>query len=130
VRDVATHEPLAGVAIFLKGENRSAITDSAGRFKLALPVRRPRTGRALIVHYTGYQSATVPVPASSTALQLALQADPAAAGATVVGYGSQQHVSITGGLIAVTAPEVLPLEELRARRARSFWQWLTQPFRL
>lgn len=130
VRDAATHEPLAGVAVFLKGENRSATTDSAGRFRLRLPAQRPRTGRALVLHYTGYQSATVAVPAAAAAtLQLALQADPAAAGATVVGYGVQHRQEITGGVALVTRTEVLPLDELRARRARSFWQWITQPFR-
>jgi len=130
VRDAATHEPLAGVAVFLKGENRSATTDSAGRFRLRLPAQRPRTGRALVLHYAGYQSETVPVPATPAAtLQLALRADPAAAGATIVGYGIQSHQDITGGVVVVTTPAVLPLDELRARRARSFWQRITQPFR-
>jgi hypothetical protein len=130
VHDGATHEPLAGVAIFLKGENRSATTDSAGHFSLPLPARRPRTGRALVLHYAGYQSETVAVPAApAAAIQLKLWADPAAAGATIVGYGVQQRQDITGGVMVVTAPEVLPLDELRARRARFFWQRITQPFR-
>jgi hypothetical protein len=130
VRDQATHEPLAGVAVFLKGENRSALTDSAGRFQLSLPARRPRTGRALVLHYTGYQSETVPVAATpSASLQLELVADPAAAGATIVGYGVQSRQSITGGVVVINRAEVLPLNELRARRARSFWQRITQPFR-
>lgn len=129
VRDAATQEPLAGVAVFLKGENRSATTDSAGRFRLRLPARRPRTGRALILHYAGYQSENVLVPASpSAALQLVLQADPAAAGATVVGYSVQHRQDITGGMLA-TRTDVLPLQELRTRQARSFWQRITQPFR-
>ena len=130
VHDGATHEPLAGVAIFLKGENRSATTDSAGRFSLPLPAQRPRTGRALVLHYAGYQSETVAVPATPTAaLQLELLPDPAAAGATIVGYAVQRRQDITGGVMVVTLPEVLPLDELRARRARSFWQRITQPFR-
>ena len=130
VRDADTHEPLAGVALFLKGENRSAITDEAGTFSLLLPAQRPHTGRALVLHYTGYQSRTIAVPASpATALQLVLLADPAAAGATIVGYGVEYRQDITGGVLAVITPEVQPLEELRARRARSFWQRITQPFR-
>ena len=130
VRDAATHEPLAGVAIFLKGENRSATTDSAGHFSLPLPAQRPRAGRALVLHYAGYQSETVALPgASAAALQLALLPDLAAAGATIVGYAVQHKQDITGGVMVVTAPEVLPLDELRARRARSFWQRIMQPFR-
>jgi len=130
VRDAATHEPLAGVAVFLKDENRSATTDSAGQFRLRLPAHSPHAGRALVLHYAGYQSESVPVPATSaTALQLELQADPAAAGATIVGYAVQHRQDVTGGVVVVTRPEVLPLQELRARRARSFWQRITQPFR-
>jgi hypothetical protein len=129
VRDATTHEPLADVAIFLKGENRSATTDAAGCFSIPLPAQRPRTGRALVLHYTGYQSKTVAVPATSAAtMQLELLADPAAAGAIIVGYEVQHRQDITGGVVVVTAAEVAPLEELRARRARSFWQRITQPF--
>lgn len=128
VRAADTHEPLAGVAVFLKGENRSATTDSAGSFSLLLPAQRPRAGRALVLHYAGYQSETVPVATTPVAaMQLELQADPAAAGATIVGYGTQQRVSFTGGAIAVVvskpAPKPLPWHP------RSFWRWLTQPFR-
>lgn len=128
-----THEPLAGVALFLKGENRSATTDTAGNFSLALPAQRPRAGRALVLHYAGYQSATVAVAvAAATAadMQLVLQADPAAAGATIVGYGTTMRRDITGGMIAtVVGPEARPPGELRAQRAHSFWHWVTQPFR-
>ena len=128
VRDSATHEPLPGVAIFLKGENRSATTDEAGNFSLVLPAQRPRTGRALVLHYTGYQSETVRIAASPlAAIQLTLRADPAAAGATIVGYGTQTRTMITGGAIAVvtyrTAPKPWPWHP------RSFWRLLTQPFR-
>lgn len=124
VLDAATHEPLADVAVFLKGENRSAITDSAGRFSLPLPAQRPRAGRALVLHYAGYQSATVAVPPAHAAMQLELLADPAAAGATIVGYAVQRQFTMLSGSISTIvespAPSTLP---------RSFWRWLTQPFR-
>jgi hypothetical protein len=128
IRAADTHEPLAGVAVFLKGENRSATTDTAGNFSLTLPARRPRAGRALVLHYAGYQSVTVAVAAATTAaIQLEMQADP---GATIVGYGTTMRRDITGGMIAtVVGAEVLPLEKLRARRTNSFWQRITQPFR-
>jgi hypothetical protein len=122
VRAADTHEPLAGVAVFLKGENRSATTDTAGNFSLRLPAQRPRAGRALVLHYTGYQSETVPVAA--TAMQIELQADPAAAGATIMGYGTQQRTEVTGGMIAV----IVEPPALRPQHPRSFWRWLTQSF--
>lgn len=125
VRGAATHEPLAGVAVFLKGENRSAMTDSAGHFRVLLPAQRPRSRRALVLHYAGYQSVTVAVPAAPTAtMQLELATDPAAAGVTVVGYAVQRQFTMISGsistIIAAPAPPALP---------RSFWRWLTQPFR-
>ena len=130
VRDEATHEPLAGVAVFLKGENRSAMTDSAGHFSLRLPSRRPRTRRALVLHYTGYQSHTVAVPTSvATALQLELLADPAAAGATIVGYGSQRQVRMMSGSVTTIVGEPAPAPKPLPQQPRSFWRWLTKPFR-
>jgi hypothetical protein len=125
VRAAGTHEPLAGVAVFLKGENRSATTDTAGRFSLALPARRPRAGRSLVLHCAGYQSTTVLVTAG--AMQVALQADPAAAGVTVVGYKAPVRREIMGGAIStiINTPAPKPLPQ----HNRSFWRWLTQPFR-
>jgi hypothetical protein len=127
VRDAATHEPLAGVAVFLKGENRSATTDSAGHFRVLLPAQRPRSGRALVLHYAGYQSVTVAAPAAPTAmLQLELATDPAAAGVTVVGYAVQRQVTmISGSISTIIAAPAPPAPAL----PRSFWRWLTQPFR-
>ena len=132
VRAADTHEPLAGAAVFLKGENRSATTDTAGHFSLMLPAQRPHAGRALVLHYAGYQSETVPVAATPiSALQLELQADPAAVGATIVSYGVQQRVQMTGGAIAVVVctPAPRPLLRQSHSQSRSFWHWLTQPFR-
>ncbi|RZK59836.1 MAG: carboxypeptidase-like regulatory domain-containing protein [Hymenobacter sp.] len=127
VRDAATHEPLAGVAVFLKGENRSATTDSAGRFSLRLPLVR-RAKRALVLHYTGYESATVRLPAATgPALAIELQPDPAAAGVTIVGYGSYTRRDITGGAVVQLVADYPP--KTAAERPHSFWRWLTRPFR-
>jgi hypothetical protein len=126
VRDATTHEPLADVAIFLKGENRSATTDAAGCFSIPLPAQRPRTGRALVLHYTGYQSKTVAVPATSAAtMQLELLADPAAAGAIIVGYEVQHRQDITGSAAGRTAGAAGTL--VLAAHYAAFWaltSWL------
>jgi hypothetical protein len=127
VRAADTHEPLAGVAVFLKGENRSATTDTAGNFSLLLPAQRPRAGRTLVLHYMGYQSRIVPVAATATmAMQLELQADPAAAGATVVGYYAPVRHDIVGGISYIVNTQ---LPKPPAAHPHSFWRWLTQPFR-
>ncbi|WP_223652488.1 carboxypeptidase-like regulatory domain-containing protein [Hymenobacter psoromatis] len=129
VRASDTHEPLAGVAVFLKGENRSATTNTAGNFSLALPTQRPRTRRALVLHCAGYQSATVPVAATpAAAMQLELRADTAAAGATIVGYGTQVRQDVTGGAL-MTLVVVAPAPKPFPWHPGPFWRWLTQPFR-
>ena len=129
VRAFGTHEPLAGVAVFLKGENRSATTDTAGNFSLALPAQRPHTRRALVLHRAGYQSATVPVAATPTAaMHLELRADTAAAGATIVGCGTQVRQDVTGGAV-VTYVLNTPAPKPFSWYPRAFWRWFTQPLR-
>lgn len=113
VRDAATGAPLAGVAVFLRGENRMATTDSAGRFRLRLSPRRPRGGRALVLHFTGYRSVTRRLAAttrSATTLALVLTPDAAAAGAEIIGHEyRREQVYITGmmplpGSVTAAAP--------------------------
>ncbi|MDO7884678.1 carboxypeptidase regulatory-like domain-containing protein [Hymenobacter cheonanensis] len=133
VRDAATHEPLAGVAIFLKGENRRTTTDSAGRFSLRLPAGPPAgRRRRLVLHRAGYLSRQLPL-APGGQLELALRADPAAAGAEVVGILPDQKRWVMGGAVTtiVGADKVdTPLTPPPAARpAHGFFQWLTRPFR-
>lgn len=131
VRDAATHEPLAGVAIFLKGENRRATTDSAGRFSLRLPAGRPAgRQRRLVLHRAGYLSRQLPL-APGGQLELALRADPSAVGVEVVAQQYQrQERWVTGGAVTtIVAAEVPPTPPRATRPAHGFFHWLTRPFR-
>lgn len=130
VRDAATHEPLAGVAIFLKGENRWATTDSAGRFSLRLPAGRPAgRQRRLVLHRAGYLSRQLPlVPGGQ--LELTLRADPAAVGVEVVAQQYQrQERWVTGGAVTTIMAAEEPPPQRAARPAHGFFHWLTRPFR-
>jgi hypothetical protein len=130
VRDAATQLPIAGVAVFLKGENRAATTDSAGQFSLRLPGGRPRSRHTLVVHFFGYHSENVAVPAVAGArpVHIRLRADPAATQAEVVGYAVPLRREIMGGAIATI--DARSLNEASTKKpVRSFWRWLTQPFR-
>ena len=133
VRDAATHEPLAGAAIFLKGENRSAVTDVNGRFSLRLPPTR-RTTHTLVLHFTGYQSQAVRVLASAgQALPLELLVAPVA-GAEIVGYiptRQERQVSYGAPVVLDVRPAAAPLPPARsaAPPPPSFWHRLTHPFR-
>jgi hypothetical protein len=133
VRDAATHEPLAGVAIFLKGENRTATTDSGGRFSLRLPAGRP-TGsrRRLVLHRACYLSRQLPLtPAPGGGqLELALHADPAAAGVEVVAQYQEQKRWVMGGAVSlVVGADEPPTTQPAARAPHGFFHWLTRPFR-
>ena len=136
VRDAATHEPLAGVAVFLKGENRRATTDSAGRFSLRLPAGRPAgRHRRLVLHRAGYLSRQLPL-APGGQLELALRADPAAAGVEVVAQQyRRQERWVTGGAVSLVVADDKadkadkPPTPPAGRPRHGFFHWLTRPFR-
>ena len=132
VRDAATHEPLAGVAIFLKGENRRATTDSAGRFSLRLPAGRPAgRHRRLVLHRAGYLSRQLPLaPAPGGGqLELVLRTDPAAAGVEVVGIGREREYRMSSGSVTTLLLEDKPPALPAAHPPHGFFHWLTRPFR-
>lgn len=126
VHDAATGEPLAGVAVFLKGENQAATTDSAGRFSLRLPAGRPAAQqRHLVLHRAGYLSRYVALTPAPGPVQLTLRADPAAAGVEVVAAYKVERTVITGGGLAL----LVVGEKAPARSRHRFFHWLTRPFR-
>ena len=136
VRDAATNEPLPGVAVFLKAENRNTITDSAGRFRLRVPAGLSlRARHALVLHAFGYDSQTVGVPLSGPAagsMAIRLRANGTASGAEVVGCevprSSRQMIS--GGISSIIAAELpeLPAQTPPVGSLRRFYRWLTKPF--
>jgi hypothetical protein len=132
VRDASTHEPLAGVAIFLKGENSRATTDWAGRFSLRLPAGRPAgRHRRLVLHRAGYLSRQLPlapVPGGGQ-LELVLRTDPAAAGVEVVGIGREREYRMSSGSVTTLSLEDKPPALPAARPRHGFFYWLTRPFR-
>jgi hypothetical protein len=132
VRDATTHEPLAGVAIFLKGENRTATTDSAGRFSLRLPTGRPAgRRRRLVLHRAGYLSRQLPLaPAPGGGqLELALRADPAAAGVEVVAIEREREYRMSSGSVTTLVLDDQPPAPPAAHAPHGFFYWLTRPFR-
>ena len=126
VHDAATGEPLAGVAIFLKGENQTATTDSAGQFSLRLPTGRSAAQqRHLVLHRAGYLSRYVALTPAPDPVHLTLRADPAAAGVEVVAAYKVERTVITGGGLALLVVD----EKAPARPRRGLFHWLTRPFR-
>ena len=134
VRDAATQQVLVGVAVFLRGENRVATTDANGCFRLPLSPRRPRGGRALVLHFAGYQSATVRLPATTrptTRLALELRGDDAADGVVVIGQEPPRYRNDgPSGSVQTLVADDLPIDKPAPEHLRSFWYWLkTRVFR-
>jgi hypothetical protein len=134
VRDAATNTVVPGVAIFLKAENRSTITDSAGRFSLRVPAGRPlRAHHVLVLHSFGYESQTVAVPASGLAaarMAVLLRADGADTGAEVTASAPvREYRQVMGGAVtSIRAMEIQTKPAPLPERARRFYNWLTWPF--
>lgn len=130
VRDAATHEPLAGVAVFLKGENRSATTDSSGCFRLRVPAKRPAGRRRyLVLHRMGYLSQQLAATTTPGIMQAALHPDPAVAGVEVVGVGRESaRVTLSGGISSFTYAHETPPTPPAVRPARGFFRWFTRLF--
>lgn len=132
VRDAFTQKPLGGVAVFLKNENRSAVTDSAGHFSLPLPSKPQAAHRSLILHFAGYYSRTLLVPPKATGtLEVLLQADPSAAGVEViVKYVVHRSFNTGGSMVIVASSDVLTSAKTpKPWHQRAFYRWLTHPFR-
>lgn len=134
VRDPATNEPLPGVAVFLKGENRRTVTDSAGRFRLRVPAHGAQAHHALVLHRFGYQSRTVPVPGNARLagrMTIELQSDLTAEGVQITGNMPErryQTMTLGGAVSMLVVEEVKPPTKVKVRSHRTFFKWLTQPF--
>ena len=131
VRDYVTQQPLAQVAVFLKGENHQTTTDSAGHFQLPPTTQPPHGRRALVLHRTGYLSETIPLPLQVQAdevLMLALRPDPAASGVEVVGISRSEQRVIVMGMMPLPGMPLLHLPVAKPR-ATTPNRWLQRLFR-
>lgn len=136
VRDAGTRQPIAGAAVFLKGENRMTMTDAEGHFSLPLPGKRVRSHHTLAIHRTGYRSKLIRIPVAQapSLVRVTLQDD--VSEATVVAlYKREQRQMLSGAVSAVTAAE-LPTPapppasgQPASGRAGTFFRWLLTPFR-
>lgn len=108
VRDSVTQQPVKGVAVFLRNENRSTVTDSTGYFRLRLTTK-PLQKRMLVLHRTGYLSRTesfTQTTSTSSALVLTLRPDPTSAGVEVVGESRSQARTIVMGMMPLPTMSV------------------------
>jgi hypothetical protein len=131
IRDATTHQAIAGVAVFLKGENRMATTNSQGHFSLLLPAQRVRSRHTLVMHRTGYQSKTVHIlAAAATPLVRAELHDEVNEAVVIAPFRPVQRQLVGGAVSTVVGAEIptAPAPPPRGSRVGSFFRWLTKPF--
>lgn len=97
-------EPLIGATVLAKGTSVGTITDIDGSFSL----RVPDGTEALVVSYTGYATAEVPVDANSTALIVVMKEDIAKLEEVIVtGLASGVKRSNSGNAITTISADEL-----------------------
>lgn len=96
-------EPLLGANILLKDTNKTTITDFDGVFEISA-----EKNQTIIISYFGYVTKEIVVEANNTNLTINLEADLVALEAvTLVGYGKQKKVEVTGAVSNVTSDVIL-----------------------
>ena len=103
VTDKATHEPVIGASVVIKGSTTGTITDLDGNFEL-----EASTGQYLQISYLGYETYEQRVGANADSYRIALsesaeQLDEV----VVVGYGAQKKVNLTGAVSVVSEKDIV-----------------------
>lgn len=97
VSDLANGEALIGATVTVKGGNAGAVTDTDGNFTISIP----NDQAAVVVTYTGYETAEVVVGAQSR-LDIQLSASSTLVDEVVViGYGKQIKSTLTGNIAKI-----------------------------
>jgi TonB-linked SusC/RagA family outer membrane protein len=100
VTDATTGEGIPGVNVLIQGTTSGSVTDIDGKFQLQVP----SGAVTLILSYVGFKTVTVPLSATQTTADVALESDVTALSEVVVtGYGTQQKKEITSAVASVKA---------------------------
>jgi len=110
----ASHIPLSGATVTVKGTSEGTSTNNIGDFSLSLPPGKD----TLVVSHIGYASRTISLGAR-TSLSVILEEDKGELSQVmVIGYGTTRKSDLTGSVASVKA------DELKATPATSFDQAL------
>src|SRR5690606_27360138 len=103
VKDEA-NAPLPGVSIVEKGTSNGTVTDSEGRFTIAV-----RDGAVLVVSFIGMKPQEVPV-GNQSQLTISMESDVTELGeVVVVGYGEVDRKELTSSVSSLQARELKDL---------------------
>ncbi len=89
--------PLIGVAVSVKGEKNTTLTNANGEFSLTAI-----TNGALVFSYLGFTTKEVPQPIDGTAINISLDETINSLNeVVVVGYGTQKRSDVTGAVASI-----------------------------
>lgn len=94
-------QPLPGVAILIVGTTTGITTDTDGHFSLSVPA----ANNELQFSFIGYETVTLPIPASNT---IRLQMKPQTMtldDVVVIGYGTRRKGDLTGAIASVDSKD-------------------------
>ena len=95
-------ETMIGVSILVKGTSTGTITDFDGNYTIVVP----RNAHELQFSYVGYESKTVPLPATGNVLNVQMKSDSQMlSDVVVIGYGTQRKSDLTGSVSNVSAKD-------------------------
>ena len=114
----ADDSPISGVSITVKGSSVGSVTDSAGRFSIAVI-----HGQTLVFSYVGYTGKEVIIK-NDRSLDIELETSENNLNSVVViGYGSQKKADVTGAISSISeralkeVPVTNPAQMLQGRAA-------------
>src|SRR5687767_6478650 len=112
VRDAETREPLVGVTVGIKGNNRTTTTNERGEFTIDVASAES----VLKFSYVGFVYYETQVKENSTFTIALAKDDKSMDEVVIVGYGSQKKATVTGAINQINAKELedLPLTNLGA----------------
>lgn len=93
--------PLSRVSVLVKGTTTSAITDTAGFYKISLDLTKSVTNGKLFFSYVGYEPQEIKIGSKNRIDVILKTASNAMSEVVVVGYGSQRKRSITGSVSTI-----------------------------
>ncbi|MBD2723113.1 TonB-dependent receptor [Hymenobacter sp. BT189] len=99
----AKGEPLIGVTVQVKGTNRGESTDVNGNFSINVP----EADAVLVLSYIGFVKQEVPVNGRTTLAITLAEDQQALEEVVVVGYGTQDKLSVTGAISSVKSQDIL-----------------------
>lgn len=94
-------EPLIGVSITPKGENRGVTTDVDGKYEIQV-----EPGTTLVYNYVGYDPAERHIAKAGTVDVTLKESSTALNDVVVVGYGVQKKSSVTGAISQVKSGDI------------------------